>query len=192
MSSSQIHQDILPDRKFPRTIILRRVSPDDAAYHLSQSTAVSDSTETIPIGIAYHISQTGKVDFICLSNLTHAFIISLDSTARAGPGKAFAALLSESIEVTATSSITPFPFCLVGFGMAKVAIQVSQATCMRVSGIDLSTLCSPNTREPWSASKFIAEKVENGVDRFKVASLWTGDEGSAERNTALQAWLAAW
>jgi hypothetical protein len=185
MSLSQIHQDILPDRKFPRTITLRRVSPDDAAFHLSQSTAVSDSAETISIGIAYHISQTGKVDFICLSNLTQAFIVSLHSTARAGPGKAFAALLSES-------SITPYTFCLVGFGMAKVAIQVSQATRMRVSGIDLSTICSPNTREPWSASKFIAEKVENGVDRFKVASLWTGDEGSAERNIALQAWLAAW
>jgi hypothetical protein len=36
MSLSQIHQDILPNHEFPRVIVLRRVSADDAARRLSQ------------------------------------------------------------------------------------------------------------------------------------------------------------
>lgn len=192
MSLTQIHQDILPDRKFPGTIIVRRVSPDDAARYLSHPTSVSDGIEMIPIGIAYHVSSTGKIGFICLSNFTHAFIVTLNSTAKIGPETAFAALLSERIKITTESQFSSHTLCLVGFGMAKIALQVSQATRMQVRGVDLSTLCSQTTREPWPASRLIAERIDTSADKFKVASLWMGDEGSSERNIALQAWLAAW
>ena len=59
-------------------------------------------------------------------------------------------------------------------------------------GIDLSTLFSPNIREPHGPSRVIAEFVDRSVDRFEIEKLWMDMNGSAESDTVLQPWLAAW
>jgi hypothetical protein len=151
---------------------------------------VSADADTIFIGISYHISETGNPDFICLASLTHASIISVDSKIRTG-SKRFAAILQSSrITNHGISDASDHEVCLVGFGMARFAIQVRQATGLRIKGVDLSSLS--NTWEPWPASKFIAERVDAKVDRFAVTRLWMGYEDLAERDVVLQAWLAAW
>jgi len=169
---SLVHQNILSDHRYPRTITVRKALADEAACQLTQGPTVSADADTI--GISYHISETGNPDFICLASLTHAFIISVGPRMRTGT-KSFATLLRS---------------CLVGFGMARIAIQVRQATGLQVKGIDLSSLS--NSWEPWSPSRFIAERVDTKIDRFAVARLWMGNENSAEKDIVLQAWLAAW
>jgi len=166
---SLIHQNILSDHRYPRTITVRKALADEAACQLTQSPTEFADVDTI--GISYHITETGNPDFICLASLTHAFVISVGPGMRAG-SKTFAALLQSR---------------LVGFGMARIAIQVRQATGLQVAGIDLSSLS--NSWELWSPSKFIAERVDTKVDRFAVARLWMGYE---ERDIVLQAWLTAW
>ena len=190
---SVIHQNILSGGKYPRTIIVRHVSPDDAARQLTQSpTNISPGLDTIFIGISYHISDTGTADFICLASLTHAFILSVHPRTKSG-SRLFAALLQSGViedhDISAPSPV--IEICLAGFGMARIAVQVRQATEFHVRGVDLSSLHT-NTWEPWAPSKFIAERVDTKVDRFAVARLWMGNQDSAERDTVLQAWLAAW
>lgn len=184
-----IHQNILSDHRYPRTITVRKVLAEDAACQLTQGSTVSADANSIFIGVSYHISETGKPDFICLASSTHAFTISVGSEMRTG-SKNFAALLrSGGVTSHDISEISP-TLCLVGFGMARIAIQVRQATGLQIKGVDLSSLS--NSWEPLAPSKFIADRVDAKVDRFAVARLWMGDETSAERDIVLQAWLAAW
>ena len=68
----------------PQTITLRRVPAEDAARQLLRGHSVSGDEDTTVVGIAYHISETGAADFICLVNLTSAFIISTKSQSHSG------------------------------------------------------------------------------------------------------------
>ena len=190
---SLVRQTIISNPRYPQTITLRRVPAEDAARQLLRGYSISGDEDTTVVGIAYHISETGAADFICLANLTSAFIISFDK--KSIPfGKQFSALLCADIDADGENPATFLQnnVRLVGFGMARIAIQVKQATSLHVMGIDLSTLFSPNIREPHRPSRVIAEFVDRSVNRFEIEKLWMDMNGSAERDTVLQAWLAAW
>jgi len=188
-----IDQKIFPGQNsFPRTIQVRHVSQahaGDACLHL-QSGSVSASV--LPIGIAYHINSEGIIDFICLSNLHLVFIISFDRyhDDKPHPSTNFADLLHSRDDVGRRNE--ELEICLVGFSFPRTAIHVNRVTQRHVRGVDLSTLFSPNPREPWSPSKIVKERVRSSTNAWDIASLWFGDEQTAERNTCLQAWLAVW
>jgi len=190
---NSIDQTIFPPQNsFPRTIQVRHVSQahaGDACLHLQSG---SVSTSVLPIGIAYHIDSEGKIDFICLSNLHLVFVISFDQyhNDRQHPSTHFADLLHASDDVARRNEEPEI--CLVGFSFPRTAIHVNHVTQRHVRGVDLSTLFSPNPREPWSPSRIVKERVESGGNAWNIASLWLGDERTAERNICLQAWLAAW
>ena len=190
---SVVRQNILSNSRYPQTITLRRVPAEDAARQLLRGSSVSGDEDTTVVGIAYHVSETGAADFICLANLTSAFIISFDPKSNSF-GRQISALLCADVDVDGECSATTLQknVWLVGFGMARIAIQVKQATSLHVMGIDLSTLFSPNTREPHRPSRVITEFVDRSVNRFEIEKLWMDMNGSAERDTVLQAWLAAW
>jgi hypothetical protein len=189
---NSIDQTILPCLKpFPRTIQVRHVSQaqaGDACLHLLSGNI---STRILPIGIAYHIGSEGKIDFICLSNLHLAFVISFDRyyDDKPHPSTNFADLLHSGNVVTHRNEAE---VCLVGFSFPRTAVQVNRVTQRHVRGVDLSTMFGPNPREPWSPPRIVRECVHSSVNTWDVACLWLGDERTGERNTCLQAWLAAW
>ena len=191
-SLNSIDQRIFPSQKpFPRTIQVRHVSQAqaaDACFHLLSGDI---STTIVPIGIAYHIDSEGTIDFICLSNLHLAFVISFDGyhDDKPHPSANFADLLHPR---DGAASRNEAEVCLVGFSFPRTAVHVNRVTQRHVRGVDLSTMFSPNPREPWSAPRIVRERVYSSVNAWDVACLWLGDERTAERNTCLQAWLAAW
>ncbi len=187
---SLIHQDILSHGKYPRSFVLYRVPADDPASHLTQL-LVSRDKDIIPIGIAYHVSRTGRVDFICLANLTNVYIISLYPK-KTPFSRILAALLCAN--GVAASDISDLGFtlsktCLVGFGMPRTTIQINHGTRLPVKGVDLSTLFSPDS---WPPSLIFTKGLGDEINKLMITQLWMGSEDSAERDIALQAWLAAW
>jgi regulator of nonsense transcripts 1 len=81
---------------------------------------------------------------------------------------------------------------LVGFDMAKLALRLHRDLKLPVLGIDLSTLFSKNTREPWRPSQFINAKVSPSINKFQVDNLWNSANEQGNRNVCLRAWLSAW
>ena len=191
-SMNSIDQTIFPAQKpFPRTIQVRHVSQaqaGDACLHLQSG---ATSTTILPIGIAYHIDSEGRIDFICLSNLHLAFVISFDQyhDDKPHPSTNFADLLHSRDSGARRNEVE---ICLVGFSFPRTAVHVNRVTQRHVRGVDLSTLFDPNPRTPWLPPRIVKERVESSVNAWNIASLWLGDDRSAERNTCLQAWLAAW
>lgn len=176
---------------FPGTIQVRHVSQahvGDACRHLQSGGA---STSLLPIGIAYHIDSEGKIDFMCLSNQHLAFVISFDHyyNDKPHPSTHFADFLHSRDDVARRNEPE---ICLVGFSFPRTAIHVNRVTQRHVRGVDLSTMFSPNPREPWSPSRIVKERVHSSANTWDIACLWLGDERTAERNTCLQAWLSAW
>jgi hypothetical protein len=191
MSVNVVHQHILSGTAYPRNINLHRIPAEDAARQLIKRRS-SGQEDIVPIGISYHVDQTGAVDFFCLANLTDAYILRFDPKSN-GLRQVFTALLCAAGEGIDVKSVSPsYNPCLVGFGMARTAVQVNRTTRLRIRGVDLSTLSLTNIREAKSPSTFVAERIDNRVDKFEIIRLWMNFEESAERDTVLQAWLAAW
>ncbi|KIM34855.1 hypothetical protein M413DRAFT_434968 [Hebeloma cylindrosporum] len=173
---------------FSELQFLSSYNPGDACRHLKFGGV---STSVLPIGIAYHIDNGGKIKFMCLSNLHLAFVISFDDhhDDKPHPSFEFVDLLRPTDDGRRTNE--EVEICLVGFSFPRTAIQVNRATQRHVRGVDLSTMFTPNPREPWSPSRIVKERVHSSANAWDIACLWHGDERMAERNTCLQAWLAA-
>ncbi|KAF8962214.1 P-loop containing nucleoside triphosphate hydrolase protein [Flammula alnicola] len=175
------------NESFPERINFRRVShrqAGDAVRHLTNQKVASSSLLTI--GVAYHVSNTGKLDFISLANTDTAFRIDFDMKVD-GIDKDFFTLLSATDDALSDDR----PRCLlVGFSMARTAVQVHQTTRRRLKGVDLSTLYTPATWKPHSAME-VVDRVSRSANKWEVARLWVGNEHSMEKNICLQAWLAA-
>jgi hypothetical protein len=134
------------------------------------------------LGISTNLSTDGKIDFVAFATPAQIFVISFDADSRLG-------LLPSDQEFT--SLLLGMTCILIGFDMGKLALRIHRDMGLPVSGIDLSTLFSPNTRDPWRPGKFIATKVSGLVKQFEVDSLWISAE-KGTRDVCLRAWLSAW
>jgi len=177
-----IEQGILSGPQYPRNITVKRVTAVDAARQFTNCLSEPGTEGIVPVGIAYHLSSKGEMDFICLAqpNAADILLISL----RNSKFDSLADLLCA--EGGSGQPLSP-KVCLVGFGMSQIAILVSQATNLRVRGVDLLTLLQKS-----SPSDVVEKTIGNGVKRFAVVQLWMGNKASATKDIALRAWLAAW
>jgi hypothetical protein len=189
---NSVEQKIFPPKHgFPTMIDIRQVSQrhaGNAARHLTMRKPGS-SGATLAIGIACHVSDQGKVEFVALANADTAFYITFNE--KAGIlDKTFLALLEAGVGCLGDDE--PEPCSLVGFSMARTAVQVHHAVRQRVQGVDVATL-SPNRRDPVRASPMdvVADSLLRTANRWEIARLWE-DEDSVTENVCLQAWLAAW
>src|SRR4051812_49276959 len=123
-----IRQDILPD-PFSPTIQIGNVpkgQAEDAIRHLAEDCVPG---EIAPIGVAYHVSNTGQVDFITLANTKVVYKVSILNRRQLDPNSGLACLLSAGGDVVRNSSAKLNPrFCLVGFCMADTTVHISHAT----------------------------------------------------------------
>jgi hypothetical protein len=162
-----IQQDILSGPQYPRSLTVQQVSANDVARQFTKRLSEPGTEDIVPVGIAYHISGKGKVDFMCLAqpNAADVLLISLQK-AKFG---SVADFLCPSGGGLASK------ICLVGFGMAQIAIQVSHATNSRVKGVDLLTLF-PDLRSPSE----LVKTVDNKVKKSAVRRLWMGNNSLRE------------
>jgi len=177
-----IEQGILSGLQYPRTLTVKRVTAADAARQFTKCLSEPGTEDIVPVGIAYHISSKGDMDFMCLAqpNTEDILLISLRNSKF---GELAALLCAEG-----GSCQPPSPkVCLVGFGMPQIAVLISHATSLRVRGVDLLTLLRKS-----SPSEVIQKMVGKGVKSFAVGRLWMGNKASATKDIALRAWLAAW
>lgn len=188
---NSIDQDIFPRALgFPPLVNIRRFSirqADDATIHLLQK---ESSSTLVPIGMALHISDTGDVEFVSLANSSTAHIILFDDKKSIlRKGGHFRELLSSGEKSLIMGEWT---CCLVGFSIARTAVQVSRATNAPIKGVDMNTLDSADTWKLNSAADVVAKNVSNSVDKWKIHRLWLGHDDSAPTDVCLQAWVAAW
>ncbi|KAF9558500.1 P-loop containing nucleoside triphosphate hydrolase protein [Agrocybe pediades] len=182
---NSIPQRIFPRRTpYPSSINIRQYSIRHVGEAIRHLTNDPPAGQPSVIGIACHAGESGVLEFISLSNTDTAFLIRLGSKSVVTNAD-FAALCHPRNGAEPTT-------CLVGFSMAKVAVQVSDATHLRVKGVDLSTLLSPDTWRPKTPLEIITNHVSPGADKWGIVSLWHGNEQTIETDLCLQAWLAAW
>jgi hypothetical protein len=173
-----ISQSILPSSPI-RNVPVRQSARRQAGDTARLIAACNESY----LGISTKLSADGKVDFVAFATPGQIFVVSSDADSRLG-------LLPSDQEF---ASILLGTTCiLIGFDMGKMALRIHRDVGLPVSGIDLSTLFSPNTRDPWRPAKFIATKVFRLVNKFEVDSLWSSTAEQGIRDVCLRAWLSAW
>ncbi|KAF9529886.1 hypothetical protein CPB83DRAFT_240747 [Crepidotus variabilis] len=189
-STTTLLQDILPGPGFPQSINITRttaIHADEAAAKLLASCEGSPA-----IGIAYHISKRGKVDFVCLATCSSACLIKFSKPGQISTKGMFASLLASNGkhgQLSEKSNATTHQTILVGFQMARIAVQVNHVTKQAVRGVDLTRLFTSDARD--SPADIIHKRLFSAVDSWKVAQLWIGEDDSVSRDLPLQAWLAA-
>jgi hypothetical protein len=175
MSNPTISQDLLPVHFARRDIPLTRssLSKSSAAIGLEQF------KHRTHVGVATQTSQDGRVKRLALATGDAVLLISVDQSALRTRDAVLADLLQAG------------PM-LLGFGMAHIALEIHRALKIHVgNGIDLSTLCSPSTREPWAPSKVVSNRLWTPEDSRKIDRLWYNADDSSEREVALRAWISA-
>jgi len=178
--------NIPTQRPIPLNINFRKISVrhvGDAVRYLISNLAPVQS-ESLAIGIACHATDTGAIDFVTLANMSSVFLVYLDSHSVV-TNSDFASLCYPSNESMPPAHLT-------AFSMAKVAVKVSKATHLRIKGVDLSTLHSPNTWRPKSPVDIVTSHISAKANKWAIISLWLDNEQSIEADTCLKAWLAAW
>ncbi|PPQ95133.1 hypothetical protein CVT25_011676 [Psilocybe cyanescens] len=183
-----VDQSIFPRNCiFPPAVNIRRFSVRQAGDAVTHLLLKECSSSIVPIGIAFHTSDAGDVDFLSLANINTALLISLDAT-KSQVNKDFTTLLSSGGEAHVMGK---WRCCLVGFSMARTAVQVSRATHVRVQGVDLNTMDSTDTWAQNSPAEVVAKNIFISLDKWKINLLWLGGSDSAQTDICLQAWLAA-
>lgn len=125
------------------------------------------------------------MEHLALATPTMVFVILVDSDGHRGllpSDQAFEDLLSGATGIT-----------LVGFGMARLALHVHHRLMLRIRGVDLSTVCSPSTRNAWRPSKLASKKLYQDVNAIEVDDLWDGPcEEVGVKRLCLRAWISVW
>ncbi|KAF9529892.1 hypothetical protein CPB83DRAFT_240942 [Crepidotus variabilis] len=179
MFPSTLHQNLLFTSEFPSYLAVSKLSALHADQAVLKLLDVSKPSKVI--GISYSVTSEGRLDFICLANTASTCLIRCDSRAQLPKTGPFASLLA--------ANGPEYPV-LVGFQMARVAIQIFQTTKLRVSGVDLCRCFHPNAREPQSPSDVVKRRLGSNVNQWAISSLWMGGT-DVDDNVCLQAWLAA-
>ncbi|KAJ7079450.1 P-loop containing nucleoside triphosphate hydrolase protein [Mycena belliarum] len=171
-----IQQDIIPAHIAPHEITLARSS-------LSQSsTAIALLVDSSHVGIATQTSPDGLLKRLAVASRDTVLVITVDP-------KCESVLRTRDAVLVNLLQVGPI---LLGFGMARIALQIQRDLKVHVrNGIDLSTLCSPSTRETWAPSKVVSYRLCSLESSRKVDWLWYGADESSEREVALRAWISA-
>lgn len=180
----------LPQHGFPTRINIRRTSQrhvGDPARHLTAHTQQS-SGAMLAIGIACHISDEGQVQFVALANSNTVLCIIFNDKDNISD-KMFLAFLAGGGKHPAKAEPE---CCLVGFAMARTAVQLHHVVHQRVQGVDLATLSTKRGDSVSASPMDVVEALSKDANRWEIAQLWLGEKDSATKSVCLQAWLAAW
>lgn len=176
---NSITQSLIPTTSLPRSIKVHNFSRRQAG----NAAKIAEAAGEPFLGLAVSLSTTGEVGFIAVATSKEVFLIAaeVNNSFLLLNDKPFKDLLSGE-----TGN------ALVGFEMARLAIQVGRDLKTAVCGIDLSTLCSPNTREPWRPGEFVGKKVCASAKPFEIDQVWRGSLEKDNRDVCLRAWISAW
>lgn len=188
-----IQQCLLPtsNSSTPQKLRLYRISALQIGNIMKQFShnAAKRSHPFSPVGVSYTISSTGYVDTLALANINSVFCVDFHHHP-SQLTKDFKELLAAG---GASSTADGKEWCLVGFSFARTAVQIHQATGLRIRGVDLSTLFSRDTSKPDHPAAIVQKRISKSVDSWSITSLWTGphSQTDAAYQISLQAWLAA-
>lgn len=80
----------------------------------------------------------------------------------------------------------------VGFSMARTILHLHREHDWHIDGVEASTVCVSPQDRPWSAAKFLYEKVHKSVRMNDVLALWYPDKkNKALERTCRRAWVSA-
>ncbi|KAJ7213060.1 P-loop containing nucleoside triphosphate hydrolase protein [Mycena pura] len=138
------------------------------------------------IGISTQLSSDGRLKRLALATCNEVLLISVDSNAQTWL----------KMRGTALAELLMGGPVFVGFGIAHIALQIHRDIRAHFSNaVDLSTLCSPSSRETWAPSKLVGTRLCHTASFSKIDRLWYGGGGDSdefsEREIALRAWISA-
>jgi hypothetical protein len=174
---NEISQSLIPN--LPRTIPVRLFTRRQAG----NAAEILESRGDAFLGLGVSLSRAGEVQHLAVATPKEILVIAaeVDRSCLLPHDKPFQNLLASNTSST-----------LVGFEMARLAIHLSRDLKTAVCGIDLSTLCTSNTREPWRPSKLVSIKLCPTAKGFEIDSLWFGNAEKDHREVCLRAWISAW
>ncbi|RDB17534.1 hypothetical protein Hypma_001245 [Hypsizygus marmoreus] len=147
--------------------------------HAGMAASLLHDLEAAYVGVDVKRSPDGCIDRVAFATLDQVFLISVDA------GKQSGLLTADMPFEDLLSGRTGM---LVGFDMARLALQISHDLKIPVRGVDFSTLLVPDTRNPFRPSSVVKRTVSRNVDEFELNALW--DSGS-ETSVCLRAWISA-
>lgn len=178
--SMSVSQDLLPEHLARRDIPVTRVSVDS-----EKTSLMIRQLKALPhVGISTQLSTDGRVKKLALATCDAALLISVDSNAQSWM----------KMRGTALAELLRGGPVFVGFGIAHIALQIYRDIRAHFSNaVDLSTLCSPSTRETCAPSKLVGTRLWSTTSLWKIDRLWHGGGGDefSEREVVLQAWISA-
>ncbi|KAJ7435910.1 P-loop containing nucleoside triphosphate hydrolase protein [Mycena galericulata] len=136
------------------------------------------------VGISTQVSSDGRLKRLALATCDAVTLISVESKEQSWM----------KMRDTALAGLLRSGPVLVGFGIARIALQIHHDIRVHINnGVDLSTLCSLSTREPWSPSKLVGTRLCPMASFSKIDRLWYGGAESehSEREVVLRAWISA-
>lgn len=181
MESSTIVQKIIPDRGTCSRLSVSKFIARDSSF----AAQAIQSLGATKLGLATQLSEEGNVEALVFATCDSVIYLKYPTTS--------ATQTTQSIASSLAPILSGQVCTLAGFSMARQAVHIWRDLCCRVSAVDLSTVCAPSTREPWSPAKFVKDRVCPGANKFDILELWyptENDEVKIER-ICLQAWLAA-
>ncbi|KAJ7205030.1 hypothetical protein GGX14DRAFT_645630 [Mycena pura] len=136
-------------------------SPSLAGVSVEKASYLTRQLKALPhIGISTQLSSDGRLERLALATCNEIILISVDSNAQSRlkmQGTALAELLMDGP-------------VFVGFGIAHIALQIHRDIRAHFSNaVDLSTLCSPSTRETWAPSKLVGTPLGTHLCTLIVA-----------------------
>lgn len=164
-----IDQDVLTS--YPQSIAVHSYSSAEASH---AAWLIGKLNATL-LGISVALNDQHKVTTLALATTRDIVLVDVAVGATGSGGSQLARLLYGSV-------------ALAGFRMERVALQIHHVLDVHVRGVDLSTLFSTSTMEPWAPAKAVEEKMFQS-DTRSVESAWASDD---ESNVALRAFISAW
>lgn len=174
-------QDIFPES--PREICLRDFSQRQAgnAVRILLQSSVPD-TEIQVIGIAVKVSSKGIAEQIALATFRLVVTITLEPNGIPVSDSLFKDLLTG--DVLRYGQDTQ----LVGFLMARAALQMHHVLNKHVRATDLSSLSSPSNGQLHPPSK-VFSRLFHGAQMEQMIRLWNGTDDA--KTLAMRAWMSA-
>jgi hypothetical protein len=130
----------------------------------------------IILGLSIRLSADGTVDLLALATSREIFKLELDSSSK-----------NSSLDLSSALDHAT----LVAFEMAPVAVHIHRSSQQHVRGVDLSTLLSPSSRQPWKPSTFVERKLCSFAQALDIDRLWESNQEDGFREVCLRAWLSA-
>ncbi|KAJ7257574.1 hypothetical protein B0H12DRAFT_471467 [Mycena haematopus] len=174
-----ISQDLLPLSLAPRNISITRVSVDKALPAL-----IKPLKALRYVGISTQLSSNGRLKRFAFATTDDVLVVSVDSNPQS----------LMKMRDTALAELLLGGPVFVGFGIASIALQIHRDIKTHFGdAVDLSTLFSLSTREPWSPSKLIGTQLSSEASFSKIDRLWYGGSGdeASDIEVASRAWISA-